>query len=116
MTRRNSGGIDAGRTSAVDADMTTDMDGNDRIVDGDDDGHALVDLGPYEYQPDAATCDGDANGDGLVDPLDSGFVLARFGCPVGTGDPNCDIADQNSDGWVDPLDVGFVLARFGECL
>ena len=24
-------------------------------------------------------CEGDANGDGTVDPLDSGFVLARFG-------------------------------------
>lgn len=62
-----------------------------------------------------APCEGDANGDGVVDPLDSGFVLARFGCPVGTGDPLCDIADQNGDGTVDPLDVGFVLARFGPC-
>ncbi|MCH7702216.1 MAG: hypothetical protein IID37_11060 [Planctomycetes bacterium] len=60
-------------------------------------------------------CEGDANGDGTVDPLDSGFVLARFGCPVGEGDPECDIADQNGDGLVDPLDVGFVLARFGPC-
>ena len=55
------------------------------------------------------------SGNGVVDPLDSGFVLARFGCPVGTGDPSCDIADQNGDGSVDPLDVGFVLARFGDC-
>ena len=62
------------------------------------------------------TCGGDANGDGSVDPLDSGFVLARFGCPVGTGDPSCDAADQNGDGAVDPLDSGFVLARFGTCL
>ena len=61
------------------------------------------------------TCEGDANGDGVVDPLDSGFVLARFGCPVGTGDESCDAADQNGDGAVDPLDVGFVLARFGPC-
>ena len=60
-------------------------------------------------------CDGDANGDGTVDPLDSGYVLARFGCPVGEGDPACDAADQNGDGAVDPLDSGFVLARFGEC-
>lgn len=60
-------------------------------------------------------CEGDVNGDGLVDPLDSGFVLARFGCPVGTGDPSCDAADTNADGLVDPLDVGFVLARFGDC-
>ena len=61
------------------------------------------------------TCGGDANGDGSGDPLDSGFVLARFGCSVGTGDADCDTADQNGDGTVDPLDVGFVLARFGTC-
>ena len=61
-------------------------------------------------------CEGDANGDGTVDPLDAGFVLARFGCPVGTGDASCDAADQNGDGAVDPLDSGFVLARFGSCL
>jgi len=60
-------------------------------------------------------CEGDANGDGTVDPLDSGFVLARFGCDVGGGDPDCDAADQNGDGSVDPLDIGFVLARFGTC-
>ena len=53
--------------------------------------------------------------DGLVDPLDSGFVLARFGCDVGAGDPDCDTADMNGDGLVDPLDVGFILARFGPC-
>ena len=63
----------------------------------------------------STSCEGDANGDGLVDPLDSGYVLARFGCPVGTGDPSCDIADMNGDGLVDPLDVGFILARFGQC-
>jgi len=60
-------------------------------------------------------CEGDANGDGTVDPLDAGFVLARFGCPVDTGDPDCDAADVNDDGAVDPLDVGYVLARFGPC-
>ncbi len=60
-------------------------------------------------------CDGDANGDGLVDPLDSGFVLARFGCDVDAGDTDCDTADQNDDGQVDPLDVGYVAARFGTC-
>ncbi len=47
--------------------------------------------------------------------LDSGFVNARLGCPVGTGDPGCDDADANHDGVVDPLDSGFVLARFGPC-
>lgn len=62
-----------------------------------------------------AECEGDANGDGVVDPLDTGFVLSRFGCAVGTGDPTCDDADQNGDGVVDPLDTGFILSRFGPC-
>lgn len=65
--------------------------------------------------PKSEECDGDANGDGTVDPLDSGYVLARFGCLVGVGDSDCDAADQNGDGAVDPLDSGFVLARFGPC-
>ncbi len=61
------------------------------------------------WYEDGINCEGDANGDGTVDPLDSGYVLARFGCSVGTGDPSCDAADQNGDGAVDPLDSGFVL-------
>ena len=63
----------------------------------------------------SGACAGDANSDGVVDPLDGGFVLSRFGCPVGTGYPTCDAADQNHDGQVNPLDSGYVLARFGEC-
>jgi len=63
----------------------------------------------------ASVCEGDANGDNQVDPLDVGYVQSRFGCPVGTGDADCDAADQNADGVVDPLDAGFVLARFGAC-
>ena len=45
--------IDAGDNSLVPADVTTDLDGNQRIVDGDDppDGVATVDIGAYEYQP-----------------------------------------------------------------
>lgn len=59
-------------------------------------------------------CPADTNGDELIDPLDSGYVLARLGCPVGAGDACCTKADANEDGLVDPLDVGFVLARLGE--
>ena len=73
------------------------------------------DVTAYEVFDPPPPCDGDANGDGLVDPLDSGFVLARFGCDVDSGDANCDIADMNGDALVDPLDVGYVLARFGTC-
>ena len=75
----------------------------------------IIDNFTFTTLPADEPCEGDANDDGTVDPLDSGFVLARFGCPVGEGDPNCDVADQNGDGAVDPLDVGFILARFGPC-
>ena len=96
------------------------------FLDTDDDGD--IDCDDWEVFIDAWTededppsfapcepCAGDANEDGVVDPLDSGFVMARFGCDVGVGNPGCDSADQNNDGVVDPLDVGFVLARFGTC-
>jgi len=73
------------------------------------------DVTAYGVAVPPSDCDGDANGDGLVDPLDSGFILARFGCDVGTGDADCDTADMNGDSLVDPLDVGYVLARFGTC-
>ncbi|MCH7701913.1 MAG: sulfatase-like hydrolase/transferase [Planctomycetes bacterium] len=61
-------------------------------------------------------CEGDVVLDGTVDPLDSGFVLARYGCNVLWGDLDCVAADVNGDQAVDPLDSGFVLARFGDCL
>jgi len=57
-------------------------------------------------------CDGDANGDGIVDPLDTGYILARFGldpCVEGCA------ADVNCDGVIDPLDSGYALARFNTC-
>ncbi len=77
---------------------------------------SLVELGSPglpECCDSPALCDGDANGDGLVDPLDSGFILARFG--LDASDPvNCQ-ADVNCDGLIDPLDSGYVLARFGVC-
>ncbi|MCH7701762.1 MAG: hypothetical protein IID37_08745 [Planctomycetes bacterium] len=91
-----------------------------RFTASDPDPGAVVEAGIdafeiFDLVCDVADCEGDANGDGVVDPLDSGFVLARFGCEVGGGNPTCDDADQNGDGEVDPLDVGFVLARFGPC-
>jgi len=74
----------------------------------------VVDMGAYERQSSPLDCPGDANNDGFVDPLDLGYTLARFGCPVDE-DPACAMADQNDDGEVNPLDVGFILARLGEC-
>ena len=68
---------------------------------------------PDECEEDV--CPGDVNADCEIDPLDSGFILARFGCSYPEDGENCLAADANGDGIVDPLDVGFVLARFGQC-
>ncbi len=101
-----------GFTSLLQIDVTQGIVYKLRIggFDGSGSGSIVVACAPAPQD-----CEGDANGDGTVDPLDSGYVLARFGCPVGTGSPDCDAADQNGDGAVDPLDSGFVLARFGDC-
>jgi len=42
--------IDAGDNSLVPSGVTTDLDGNQRIVDGDNDSTATVDIGAYEKQ------------------------------------------------------------------
>ena len=43
--------IDAGDNSLVTSGVDKDLDGNQRIVDGDSNGTATVDIGAYEYQP-----------------------------------------------------------------
>jgi len=43
--------IDAGNNGYVPSTVSEDLDGNQRIVDGDNDGTAVVDIGAYEYQP-----------------------------------------------------------------
>ena len=43
--------IDTGDNSLVPSSVTTDLDGRKRIVDGDSNGTATVDIGAYEYQP-----------------------------------------------------------------
>jgi hypothetical protein len=48
--QRNSPCIDAGANFAVPIGVTTDLDGNPRIVDGNGDGNAVVDIGAYEMQ------------------------------------------------------------------
>ena len=43
--------IDTGSNDAVPDDVTTDLDGEPRIVDGNGDEVATVDMGAYELQP-----------------------------------------------------------------
>jgi len=48
--RLGSPAIDVGNSGAVPTGVTTDLDGNPRIVDGTGDGAAVVDMGAYEFQ------------------------------------------------------------------
>ena len=43
--------IDAGANGSVPSNLNKDIDGNPRIVDGDNNGSKVVDIGAYEYQP-----------------------------------------------------------------
>ncbi len=63
-----------------------DLDGNDRVVDGDNDTIAVVDMGAYEYSA-------DTDGDGVPDASDN--------CP---NDPNPGQEDTDGDGLGDACD------------
>ena len=47
--RPGSPAIDTGNNTDVPSSVTTDLDGSPRIVDGNGDGNAIVDMGAYEY-------------------------------------------------------------------
>lgn len=87
--------------------------GMQNLLDEDFGSTLVIDIDNFSFR--LIACDGDVNGDGTVDPMDSGFILARFGCDYPDDGINCLAADANGDGIVDPLDVGYVLARFGTC-
>jgi len=82
----------------------TDIAGIPRVIDGDLDGVATVDIGAYEYLP------GDLNHDGKVNVLDLLLVRNSLGC-----DPASSIearkADVNADGAVNVEDLIMVRGR-----
>lgn len=43
--------IDSGSNAAVPVEVTTDLFGNPRIVDGNGDDESVVDMGAHEFQP-----------------------------------------------------------------
>jgi hypothetical protein len=46
-----SAAIDSGDRSPTATETPTDLVGNPRVVDGDNDRHAVVDMGAYEFEP-----------------------------------------------------------------
>jgi predicted outer membrane repeat protein len=99
--------IDAGDNTAVPVGIETDLDGNPRIIDGDGDETATVDMGVYEFNAFSCGCMGDLDGNGAANALDvQGFV----DCALGSGE-NCGCGDFDGDSGVDADDVsGFIAA------
>lgn len=65
--------VDAGSNSAVPISLTTDFDGDPRIIDGNGDDIAVVDMGAYEF---GDACAGDLDKDGDVDGSDLAIFVA----------------------------------------
>lgn len=108
--------LDAGRNSYVPAGVTTDLDGLARFYDdplAPNVGHGtppIVDMGPYERQPEP--CPGDLDGDSDVDLADLSRLLTAFGACA--GDPGYDAAaDIDGSGCVDLVDLSALLTSFG---
>ena len=90
--------VDNPDTPEVETLPATDIAGIPRVIDGNRDGTATVDMGAYEYLP------GDVNYDGKVNVLDLLNVRNSMGA-----DPASSLAarkaDLNADGRVDVLDL-----------
>ena len=96
--------IDNPDTPEVETLPATDIAGIARVIDGNRDGTATVDMGAYEYLP------GDVNYDGKVNVLD--LLLVRNSiCRDPASSPAARKADLNNDGKVNVLDL--IAARNG---
>ncbi|MCA9294631.1 MAG: right-handed parallel beta-helix repeat-containing protein [Phycisphaerales bacterium] len=100
--------IDTGITSAVPMGVTTDLDGNARVVDALG-GGSIVDMGCYEFAAAPQACPGDADGSSQVDLGDLNIVLFNFGASVTPGSSG----DVDGSGTVDLGDLNIVLFNFG---
>lgn len=99
--------IDTGINEELPLGTETDYAGNIRVVDGNFDSAAVVDIGPFEARstPFFAPCEGDANGDRVVDFNDITSVLGNWLTEGPEGDANGDDA-------VDFNDITAVLANW----
>jgi predicted outer membrane repeat protein len=110
--------IDAGDNAAVPPGVTADLDGKQRIIDGDGDGTADVDMGAYEFSPPSAGCicgDIDSSG-GAVDLNDFNSFSLCFGLAGPGGDCAAEAfacSDLDGTGDVTLNDFGTFAILFG---
>lgn len=99
-------GIDAGDPNTEINDQPLDFVGHYRIVDGDGNGEARIDMGAFEFD---STAPGDLNCDGAIDTRDiNPFVLALIAPSTYAAKyPTCHriLADVNNSGRVDASDI-----------
>ena len=88
--------------------MIVDLDGNDRIIDGDGDQVAVVDMGAYEAPPPICFA-ADFDGDGTVGVNDFLQLLKAWGPCKGCPE------DIDGDGAVGINDFLALLANWGPC-
>jgi hypothetical protein len=95
--------IDAGDNNSVPVGVTTDIDGRDRITDGDCNDTDIVDIGAYEF---AWVYIGDFAGGCDVDFIDFVVLGLAWGSEPGDGNWNatCNISEPN-DHVIDELDL-----------
>jgi hypothetical protein len=92
--RSDSPCIDTGNNEVVTDPNETDIDGEKRIIDGDSNGTATVDMGADEYYWSLA----DFNLDGFVNFIDYAIFAEAWQCSLGEAgyDPNCNLAEDNN--------------------
>ena len=96
--------IDAGDPYFTPQPDERDIDGQERVWDGDGDDNRVVDMGCDEF---GSRIPGDLNGDGCVDQADLGILLADWGCQS-----DC-VGDLDFDDDTDQADLGILLANWG---
>jgi len=99
--------VDNPGTTPIEVLPNTDLAGLPRVIDGDLDGAATVDIGAYEYLP------GDVNYDGRVNILDLIAIRASLGQDPSSS-PAARKADANADGRVNIEDLIMVRGRLGK--